>query len=91
MCIRDSLSSELDLGLRAGERRYALEHLLGQASSRFLQSLAAEADRQAVGHEDRRELLGITAEFFLDRALATSELLRKLSEGGARITAETVS
>ncbi len=85
------LSSELDLGLRAGERRYALEHLLSQDSTGFLQSLAAESARQAVGHEHRRELLGITADFFLDRALKTSELLRTLSDGGARITAGTVS
>ena len=85
------LSSELDLGLRAGERRYALEHLLSQDSSRFLRSLATEADRQAAGHEHRRGLLGITADFFLDQAQTTSKLLRTLSEGGAKITAETVS
>lgn len=85
------LASELDLGLRAGERRYALEHLLGQDSSGFLQSLAVEAARQALGHEHRQELLGVTADFFRDRAWATSELLRKLSDGGAKITAKIMS
>lgn len=85
------LASELDLGLRAGERRYALEHLLGQDSIGFLQSLAIEVTRQAAGHEDRLELLGVTAEFFLDRTRETSALLRKLSDGGAKITAETIA
>ena len=85
------LASELDLGLRAGERRYALEHLLGQDSTRFLQSLATEVTRQAVGHEDRLGLLGVTAEFFLDRTRATSALLRKLSDGREKIMAKTIS
>ena len=41
------MASALGLGLRAGERRYALEHLLGQDARGVLAWLAAEAGRQA--------------------------------------------
>ena len=47
------LAVATDTGLRAGERRYALEHLLAQDAPQVLRLLAAECRRQAVGHEER--------------------------------------
>ena len=73
------VAATLDLGLRAGERRYALDHLLGQDAERVLDALAQEAARQAAGHEGRRALLGVTAEFLLARAHRTAALLRELA------------
>ena len=73
------LSGELDLGLRAGERRYALEHLLAQAPEAVLNALAAVSRGQAAAHADRQAWLGVTARFFADRAFATTALLESLA------------
>ena len=72
------IASERELGLRAGERRYALEHLLGQEASSVLTGLADEADRQVAAHQARADRLGIGAGWSLDRASGTATLLRSL-------------
>lgn len=72
------VAARLDLGLRAGERRYALEHLLAQDASAVLEALTEEADRQAAAHQARVELLGGSAIFHSERARTTAGLLRTL-------------
>lgn len=74
------IASSCDLGLRAGERRYALEHLLAQEATSVLRALADEARRQGALHEDRIPWLGATARFHAERAGSTARLLRALAE-----------
>lgn len=69
----------LDLGLRAGERRYALEHLLAQDAPGILAALADEADAQAQLHDERAPWLGATARFGAERARRAARLLRELA------------
>jgi len=73
------VAAEHGLGLRAGERRYALEHLLGQAPSAVLEALAREAGRQAALHAARAGVLGVAATHAAARAADTAELLRMLA------------
>lgn len=87
------VSSGLDVGLRAGERRYALEHLLAQDAAGVLRALADEVRRQGALHERRADWLGMAARFHAERARETGELLEALAsdsavrEGQARSTA----
>lgn len=76
------IARRLDLGLRAGERRYALEHLLAQDPGRTLSALADEARRQSSAHQERAEWLGESAVFFEERARATAALCDELAERG---------
>lgn len=73
------IASAKDLALRAGERRYALEHLLAQDAEAVLRGLADEAERQRDAHEARATWLGATAVFFAERCGATAALLRELA------------
>lgn len=73
------IALRLDLGLRAGERRYALEHLLAQDAPPVLAALADEADAQARLHDERVDWLGATAGFHADRARRAARLLRELA------------
>jgi len=73
------IAQDLDLGLRAGERRYALEHLIGQDAPTVLEALASEVGRQAAAHEARVARLGRAAAFFAQRAGHTHVLLRTLA------------
>lgn len=73
------MALRLDLGLRAGERRYALEHLLAQDAPRILAALADEADAQAHLHDERSDWLGAMARFGAERARRTARLLRELA------------
>lgn len=77
------IARALQLGLRAGERRYALEHLLGQAAPDVLAALADEVERQADMHAARSDPVGAPATFLEARARATATLLRTLA-GAAR-------
>jgi hypothetical protein len=77
------ISGELALGLRAGERRYALEHLLAQEPISVLRALAEEAARQGEMHRAREPWLGDVASFMADRAGTTATLLLELAEEGA--------
>lgn len=81
------LASGLDLGLRAGERRYALENLLGQDPPAVLRRLAAEAARQARGHDARVDRIGDPAVFLAERAYACARLLEELAEAEPEPTA----
>ncbi len=72
------IASACDVGLRAGERRYALEHLLAQDAPAVLQALAAEVVRQGALHVERTTWLGETAAFFARRAQDTAHLLGEL-------------
>ncbi len=67
----------LGLGLRKGERRYALKSLLGQAPRETLEWLAAEADRWVVGHRSRAGALALVSSFWRQRAETTSTFLRQ--------------
>lgn len=76
------ISAELALGLRAGERRYALRHLLAQDPVPVLRAVAKEAGRQGAIHETRRSWLGGMASFFARRAHATETVLEELALDG---------
>jgi TorA maturation chaperone TorD len=80
------LSQDLDLGLRAGERRYALEHLLGAEAGPVLDWLATEAARQAHGHRSRVPFLGAIGRFHTRRAEATAELCEALARDSQPVT-----
>ena len=82
------LAKAENLGLRMGERRYVLEHLLAQEPSTVLRGLAEEAEEAGRRHEGRRALLGSVAAFWEDRAVATAELLHQLATEGERILTE---
>lgn len=74
---------KLGLGLRAGERRFALEALLGQNPRAVLSWLAEEVGARAERHAHNSAQLGAVAEWWRARAEATSELLRSLAEEAA--------
>ncbi len=76
------------LGLRMGERRYVLEHLLAQEPSTVLRALAMEAEEAGVRHAERRAMLGAIAAFWEGRARSTAELLHQLATEGERILVE---
>ena len=75
------IALSLDIGLRAGERRYALEHLLAQDAGRVLSELGSDAVQQAQAHRARAEWTGADADagVLAERAEATSALLRALA------------
>jgi TorA maturation chaperone TorD len=79
------IAARLDLGLRAGERRYALAHLMGQGAAAVLEDLAGEAERQGAAHAARAGDFGRTATFLAERAAATARLLRELAADAAEI------
>lgn len=73
----------LGLGLRAGERRFALEGLLGQDARATLGALAALATCEELAHRRRVGLLGETARFLARRAGNTARLLDELAAESA--------
>jgi len=73
---------ETGLGLRLGERRFALDALLSQDSRRTLGWLASEVRGWVPRHRAHRELTGPLAEFWAARAEAAAALLDALSETG---------
>ncbi|MEM7414711.1 MAG: molecular chaperone TorD family protein [Gemmatimonadota bacterium] len=85
-----TIAHRLDLGLRAGERRYALEHLLAQDAPAVLGALAEAAESAASAHRARAPWLPQLANHFGERAEATHELLRSL-EREASVPAESGS
>ena len=66
-------AADLGLGMRAGERRWALRALLSQQPKATLDWLAAEAETQARLHARRGDII---AGFWQQRAEATSARLR---------------
>jgi hypothetical protein len=79
------IAAGLGLGLRAGERRYALEHLVAQDARGVLEALAGEADRQAAAHERRVDALGAPAALLARRARTTAGLLGELALAAADV------
>ena len=97
-----SIAGTLDLGLRAGERRYALLSLLSQDPVGVLRALAAEARRQGAMHGSRAGCWGAGSDILAGRARTTAELLEELAtqgfdpptegtEGPAHVEAQTHS
>lgn len=79
--VRDDLrraADTLGLGLRAGERRYVVEHLLGQDPYAVLSWMADEADSWAA-HWAEQSWLGDVGRWWRDRANGTKRAL--LAEG----------
>jgi hypothetical protein len=74
-----ALATRLELGLRVGERRYILEHLLAQDAGPVLGDLAIRAAKAAEGHGVLAGALGVVARFWEDRAVATAGLLSELA------------
>lgn len=65
----------LGLGLRAGERRYVVEHLLGQDPDAVLRWMADEADDWAA-HWAEQSWLGDVGRWWEDRARQTARIFR---------------
>jgi len=84
------VARELGLGVRVGERRWVLRHLLEQEPARVLEALAGEAARSAQRHAARSPLVGPSAVFWAERARTTSALLDGLAEEGRAMTEEAV-
>ena len=76
------IGRRLELGVRRGERRYVLEHLLGQDAVRTLEALAAEATKWRERHAVREAQLGAAGTFWVQRAASTAALLSDLAEAG---------
>jgi hypothetical protein len=77
-----TMARELGLGLRAGERRFALEGLLGQDSQATLAALATLAAGEELAHKRREGLLGEAARCLAGRARNTARLLGELATDG---------
>jgi hypothetical protein len=76
-------AGEIGLGLRLGERRFALEAFFSQDAPRTLEWLSGEADAWTRLHVEGSEGLGPIADFWSARARATGDLLQSLSESEA--------
>ena len=72
-------AEKLELGLRQGERRYALKALLGQDSGTVLNWLSTEAGRAAERARQWPEPLAVVAEFWAERAEWSRDLLSELA------------
>jgi TorA maturation chaperone TorD len=70
---------ELGLGVRAGERRFALSALIAQEPRATLAWLAEEAGRWARRHRSRPPALSQVSEYWARRAEATASLLGALA------------
>lgn len=76
---------ELGLGLRMGERRFALAALLSQAPDAVLGWLAAEAGTCASRHATHAGVMGAAARFWADRASAAAHLLDELRASAVEV------
>jgi len=80
-------AAESGLGLRAGERRYALEAMFSQDAGAVLQWLSGEAHRQAARHSGLGDLVGApVARFWRERASGTGHALEELAMGAREVT-----
>jgi TorA maturation chaperone TorD len=70
-------AAALGLGLRAGERRYALRALFSQDADAVSDWLADEALSAAAAYDADTETLGAVAGFWSDRARRTADALRR--------------
>jgi TorA maturation chaperone TorD len=69
---------DTELGLRMGERRFALHAMLSQDAARTLAWLEAEARAWIPRHLSHRDAFGAIAEFWAERAEASADLLARL-------------
>ncbi|HKX19869.1 MAG TPA: molecular chaperone TorD family protein, partial [bacterium] len=78
-------AQDLGLGLRVGERKFALAALLSQAPEAVLDWLAGAARGCAARHAAHTDIMGAAAGFWSNRAAAAAHLLDDLgaSETGA--------
>jgi hypothetical protein len=74
-------AGDLGLGLRLGERRWALRALFEQAAAAVLEWLASEAASWARRHAPDLHLAAQPAEFWRNRAETTAERLLRLHAG----------
>jgi hypothetical protein len=74
-----------NLGMRVGERRFLLDHLLAQEPGIVLRALAVEAEEAELRHAARSALLGDVAAFWESRAAKAAFLLHELATEGERI------
>lgn len=79
-----AVATRVGLGLRAGERRYALESLLAQDAANVLRGLSDEVSRQGRGHEDRAAVLGPSSAVLAKRAAEATRLLSALADEAER-------
>lgn len=73
----------LGLAPRVGERRFALDALLGQDPEGVLRWLAGEAHRWITRHETQGSILGEIARFWAERARRTAGALSALRNAAA--------
>jgi len=76
-------AAEIGLGLRLGERRFALEAFFSQDAPRTLEWLSGQADAWTRRHGEGSKGLEPIADFWSARARATGDLLRSLRESEA--------
>ena len=77
----------LGLGLRMGERTFALAALLSQAPDAVLGWLAAEAGMCAARHAAHAGVMGAAARFWADRAMQAARLLGELRASVSEVAA----
>ncbi|MEQ9400378.1 MAG: molecular chaperone TorD family protein [Longimicrobiales bacterium] len=77
------LAADLDLGLRAGERRYVLDHLLGQEPVPVLGALAGHARAAAGSHAGDPWAPPAVVAFWSERSRTAADLLDALAHDGA--------
>jgi hypothetical protein len=70
----------MGVGLRMGERRFALGAFFAQSPEQTLDWLCREADAEARRHEEVSDDLELIAEFWSGRARATKDLVMSLRE-----------
>jgi len=71
-------AADLQLGLRAGERRYALRALMAQDLPSTLEWLRVTSEEWRTRHDASRRVGGIVADHWIERADRTAALLREL-------------
>ncbi|HLW47797.1 MAG TPA: molecular chaperone TorD family protein [bacterium] len=74
---------DLTLGLRMGERRFALAALMSQAPGAVLGWLAGEARASAARHAAHARVAGPAAAFWTERAAQAARLLQELRDSAA--------
>lgn len=77
-------AAEMNLGLRMGERRFALQTFVSQDADRSLEWLSREAAGWTRRHTAWSDDLGSIADYWSARARATRDLLESLGESDVR-------
>ena len=85
------VARSLELGLRAGERRYALEHLLGLEPGGVLEALSDLAAARVRAHARWPDTVAGVRAFWVGRARTTARLLGELAADGVEADASAAS